>query len=182
MPYPRSLVRHRGHLRLGPAVRILNASGLPADHFTELQLQRELWRVDRVRARLRGPNTARRIVLARLHSPAGRLLMRRAGLRHFPMAAAREGYVLLVNRFEAAVVGDSSAGVFYGVQTLSQLLRPAPSRRVHGRLVSRHLALAPCLRSWIGRRCAGAACRMISAADRCRVMPSSSALSCAWPD
>ncbi len=146
MPYPRSLVRHRGQLRLGPEVRILNASGLPADHFAELQLQRGLWRVDRVRARLRGPNTAHRIVLARLHSPAGRLLMRRAGLRHFPMAAAREGYVLLVNRFEAAVVGDSSAGVFYGVQTLSQLLRPALSRRVHGRLVSRHLALAPCLR------------------------------------
>ncbi len=146
MPYPQRLVRNRGTLRLGPQVRILNASGLPADHFAELQLQRELWRVDRVRARLSGPHTAHRIVLARLHSPAGRLLLHRAGLRHFPMAAASEGYILLVNRYEAAIVGDSSAGVFYGVQTLSQLLRPAPPRRVHGRLKTRPLALAPCLR------------------------------------
>ncbi|HEV7961772.1 MAG TPA: beta-N-acetylhexosaminidase [Actinoplanes sp.] len=43
-----------------------------------------------------------------------------------------EGYVLDVDEFGAEITGGSGAGVFYGRQTLSQLLPPAALRRAFG--------------------------------------------------
>lgn len=149
IPYPRQVQWRRGMLRLGPAVSIVVADHFAADRFAARQLSRELARVDGVHGLLGRARTAHRIELARLHSPAGRYWLRRAGLRRFPLAAAREGYLLLATPTRAVIVGDSSAGVFYGVQTLRQLLRPDPLRPHHAFLPCARILDWPAMR-WRG--------------------------------
>ncbi len=138
IPYPRQVAWRTGTLRLGPVVSIVVADHYAADRFAARRLRHELAQVEDVRAIIGRARTAHRIILAREHSAAGRYWLRRARVRHFPLAAAREGYLLLVTPTRAIIVGDSGAGVFYGVQTLRQLLRPDPDHPRH--------ALAPCAR------------------------------------
>ncbi len=138
IPYPRQAQWRPGAFRIGPAVSIVVLDRYAADRFAARLLRRELMQVEGVRALIGPARTAHRIELARVHSRAGRYWLRRAGLAgRFPLAASAEGYLLLVTRSRAVIVGDSAAGVFYGVETLRQLLRPA------GRA---HHALAPCAR------------------------------------
>jgi hypothetical protein len=65
-----------------------------------------------------------RVVLLRTGSQEAKGLLSRLG-EQFDAAMEAEGYVLAVERHEAFVVASSSAGIFYGVQTLKQLL-PLP--------------------------------------------------------
>lgn len=69
-----------------------------------------------------------RITLLRTDSREARELLSRHGLT-FDVAMEAEGYVLVIEPREAYVIGTSGAGVFYGVQTMKQLLPlPAASR------------------------------------------------------
>ena len=63
-----------------------------------------------------------KIALLRLDSPAARRLLESSKLE-FDDAMKAEGYVLISKKDGATVIASSSAGLFYGVQTLKQLIR-----------------------------------------------------------
>lgn len=63
-----------------------------------------------------------RIALLRVDTPAARRLLESSGLA-FDDAMKAEGYVLVAKKDGATVVAASGAGIFYGEQTLKQLIR-----------------------------------------------------------
>ena len=65
-----------------------------------------------------------RVTLLRTGSAEAKVALARAHLAFDPVMES-EGYVLIVEPHEATIVGATGAGVFYGVQTLKQLL-PLP--------------------------------------------------------
>ncbi len=70
------------------------------------------------------PGVIYRISLLRADTPAAKTVLDHAGLV-FDAAMQSEGYILIIEKQQAYIIGASSAGVFYGVQTLKQLL-PLP--------------------------------------------------------
>ncbi len=66
-----------------------------------------------------------RIVLARSDSQAGKRILGQSKLT-LPPQAEEEGYILVVTAHEASIVGKTAAGIFYGVQTLRQLVERTP--------------------------------------------------------
>lgn len=68
----------------------------------------------------RGAGSAR-IVLLRATVPAARALMTKAGFAFDP-AMKDEGYVIVPDGSTLTVIGESAAGVFYGSQTVKQLI------------------------------------------------------------
>jgi len=64
----------------------------------------------------------RQIVIGRIDLPSITQALRRSGVEP-PATLNDEGYVLLVSPNEAVVAGRTTAGTFYGVQTLKQLVR-----------------------------------------------------------
>ncbi|HUX68258.1 MAG TPA: glycoside hydrolase family 20 zincin-like fold domain-containing protein [Terriglobales bacterium] len=122
VPYPRQLARQGGVLRLARYVSIGVASGSAADRFAAQTLAAELRQIDRLHPAIsRSPRA--RIVLARANTALGRRLLRQSHLA-FPAAARDEGYVVWVTPRQAIVIARTDAGVFYGVQTLRQLIHP----------------------------------------------------------
>jgi len=69
-----------------------------------------------------------RVTLLRTDSIAAKALLTHAGLAFDP-AMESEGYVLVIEPHQATIVAASGAGIFYGVQTLKQLLPPAGAAR-----------------------------------------------------
>jgi hexosaminidase len=61
------------------------------------------------------------VTLLREDTPAAQAALQSAGLT-FDAAMQKEGYVLITRPGSVIIVGNTSAGVFYGVQTLQQLL------------------------------------------------------------
>jgi hypothetical protein len=123
LPYPRQVTQQTGELRLPATVTIAVESHTAADRFAAGQLAGELRHIDRVTAHVATSETGQ-IVLARAGSALGRRLLAQAGVA-FPRAAATEGYVVWVTPQRAAVIAESSAGIFCGVQTLRQLFHPS---------------------------------------------------------
>jgi len=70
-----------------------------------------------------------RVVLLRAGSADAKALLARLGLP-FDAAMKAEGYVLAVEPHQAFVVAASGSGIFYGVQTLKQLLPLPGGKRV----------------------------------------------------
>jgi hypothetical protein len=64
----------------------------------------------------------RQILIGRIDLPQIREALKRAAVET-PASLNDEGYVLVVNANEVVVAGKSAAGVFYGLQTLKQLVR-----------------------------------------------------------
>jgi hypothetical protein len=62
-----------------------------------------------------------RVTLLRSDAAAAKALLSHAGIVFDP-AMESEGYVIVLESHEATIVGGSSSGVFYGVQTFKQLL------------------------------------------------------------
>jgi len=73
--------------------------------------------------------SAYRVTLLRYDAADARTLMARNNLA-FDSVMEPEGYILDINEHEAAIIGATSAGVFYGVQTFKQLLPLAGAPRV----------------------------------------------------
>ena len=67
------------------------------------------------------PGVFYRVNLLRSDAPAAKIVLSNAGLA-FDAAMQSEGYVLVIEKQQADIVGASSAGVFYGMQTFKQLL------------------------------------------------------------
>jgi len=67
------------------------------------------------------PGSAYRVTLLRNDAAAAKTLLARAHLAFDP-AMQSEGYIIVLDAHDADIVGASSSGVFYGVQTFKQLL------------------------------------------------------------
>jgi hexosaminidase len=135
-PYPRQLQITQRTFQTGPRVAI-EVSDAPEDRFAVSLLAKDLESLDGVQATVVKQHRTKgsHVVLARVDSAAGGRILSAAGVT-LPPVAADEGYLLWVTPQEADVVAASAAGVFYGVQTLRQLLHPSDG----------HGAQAPALR------------------------------------
>ena len=126
IPYPNQLEVGQGVLRLGARVNIEVASNEEEDRFAASLLAQELNSLGSIAASVGAKGAGGpRIVLARSESQAGKRILGDSGLS-LPPQAEEEGYVLVVTSREASIVSKTAAGVFYGVQTLRQLLQRTP--------------------------------------------------------
>jgi hypothetical protein len=99
------------------------------DLFAERDLEDAVKQMEKAEARTsRGdesgaamPGSAYRVTLLRNDAAAAKTLLARAHLAFDP-AMQSEGYIIVLDAHDAAIVGASGSGVFYGVQTFKQLL------------------------------------------------------------
>ena len=126
IPMPREVVQETGRFALDSSVPILLADPASAgDRFAATQLVEEV--SGRLRVRLRtsplGADGTGGIILVRPSAtPRGRALCEAAGL--MPDAAlGDEGYLLRVEPKRVVIAANAEVGIFYGVQTLKQLVR-----------------------------------------------------------
>ncbi len=120
-PYPNQLEVGQRVFHVGPRVSIEVTSNTEEDRFAASLLSGDLSSQDGVVAS-KGKGSSR-IVLARADSSVGKQILEKSGLQ-IPAEADEEGYVLVVTSHEASIVSKTAAGIFYGVQTMRQLLHP----------------------------------------------------------
>jgi hexosaminidase len=120
-PYPNHLEIGEGVLHIDAHVNIQVPGNDEEDRFAASLLMGDLNSLDGVVAG-EGSDAAR-IVLARAESAEGRQILQKSLLK-LPLQADEESYVLVVTTHDASIVSKTSAGIFYGVQTLRQLLHP----------------------------------------------------------
>jgi hypothetical protein len=125
-PYPNQLEVGGGVFHAGARISIEVASNEEEDRFAASLLAQELDSQDGVAASVGAKGAGwPRIVLARAQTQAGKHILDESGL-NLPPQAEEEGYILVVTPRAASVVGKTAAGIFYGVQTLRQLLQRTP--------------------------------------------------------
>ena len=95
-----------------------------ADRATTAQL-RDFFRERHIRLATTS-NAVVTVTLHRVGEPDATRLIKRSGLK-FDSAMTAEGYVLIASGGTVDVIGASDAGVFYGVQTLQQLVQDTGS-------------------------------------------------------
>jgi hexosaminidase len=122
VPQPRELGTTGPAFRVLPMTRIVLSSDSPEDRFAATSLQEELKLVTGTSFPVVSTTAggAGAIVLGRIANPSiGALLLR----RHLEATdLGTEGYVLDVQQGEVLVAGRDAPGLFYGVQTLRQLV------------------------------------------------------------
>jgi hypothetical protein len=125
IPQPREFTP-RENVSLSDGVRVVVPGVDAEDRFTAEDLKTEL----KARGvRLRETATAVRVYLLRDETPLARRVLEREGLI-FDDAMGPEGYVLTTGKHEAFIIGHTATGVFYGTQTLKQLLGAGQSEPV----------------------------------------------------
>jgi hypothetical protein len=119
-----------GEFEVGPRTTIFVLLGHQAeDRIAAETLAEEVEDQSGMRLDIRGMKAASKaeggaIVLARLQDSRVRRFLARNGLRA-DQAIGEEGYLLFSDNSHLIVAANSGQGLFYGVQTLRQLLRPA---------------------------------------------------------
>jgi hexosaminidase len=129
-PQPREL--HASALLPLRSATILTPGTDPEDLFTALDLGSALIQ----RGVTTSPTPDLTITLLRSDTPAAQHVLA-ANRLSFDAAMQEEGYVLILSpdaagqaRLSATIIGHTSAGVFYGAQTLKQLIEPGPTPKV----------------------------------------------------
>jgi hexosaminidase len=120
VPKPRELSYVRQvPLRTGVTIEVGTSA---ADKFTAADLTEELKArgVQVVTARPTPPRTVR-VLLLRTSGPTAKALLRRMKLT-WSDTLGTEGYMIVPDSNRLAVIADSAQGLFYGVQTVKQLL------------------------------------------------------------
>lgn len=129
VPEPKEVRLHDGGFRVGPKTRILVELGHQSeDRIAAETLAEEIADQSGLTLDIVGAKTGRKagassIVLARLQDSRVRRFLARNGLRADDLVG-EDGYLLFSDNSHLIVAANSGQGLFYGVQTLRQLLRP----------------------------------------------------------
>jgi hexosaminidase len=129
MPAPKEVQLRDGGFQLGPRTRIFVQLGHQSeDRIAAETLAEEVADQSGLRLDIRGMKAAGKaeggaIVLARLQDARVRRFLARNGLKADELVG-EDGYLLFSDKTHLIVAANTGQGLFYGVQTLRQLLRP----------------------------------------------------------
>lgn len=129
-PAPKEVQMRDGGFAVGPHTRIFVQLGhqsedrIAAETLAEEVADQSGLRLDILGMKAAGKAEDGAIVLARLQDERVRRFLARNGLKA-DNAVGEEGYLLFSDNSHLIVAANSGQGLFYGVQTLRQLLRPA---------------------------------------------------------
>ncbi len=127
VPQPKEVQPHAGSFRIGPATKILVAFGHQAeDRIAAETLAEEIHdqsglNIPITGSKEKGKQQASTIELARLQDVSVRKFLESKGLR--ATSIGDQGYLLFADSQHLIVAANTGQGLFYGVQTLRQLLR-----------------------------------------------------------
>ena len=128
-PAPKEVQLRNGGFKVGPRTRIFVLLGhqsedrIAAETLAEEVADQSGWKLDIVGMKPAKKAEDGAIVLARLQDARVRRFLARNGLRA-DQAVGEDGYLLFSDNSHLIVAANSGEGLFYGVQTLRQLLRP----------------------------------------------------------
>lgn len=128
-PAPKEVQQRDGGFQVGPRTKIFVQRGHQAeDRIAAETLAEEVQDQVGLKLNILGMKAAGKaedgaIVLARLQDARVRRFLARNGLKA-DEAVGQEGYLLFADHSHLIVAANSGQGLFYGVQTLRQLLRP----------------------------------------------------------
>jgi len=130
-PAPQEVqLRAAGGFRVGPRTKIFVQLGhqeedrIAAETLAETVADQAGLQLDILGMKAAGKAEGGAIVLARLQDARVRRFLARKGLRADEVVGD-QGYLLFADKSHLIVAARSGQGLFYGVQTLRQLLRPA---------------------------------------------------------
>jgi len=129
VPAPKEVRLRDGGFRVGPGTKIFVQLGHQTeDRIAAETLAEEITDQSGLRLDIIGMKAAAKaeegaIVLARLQDSRVRRVLARNGLKA-DQVVGEEGYLLFSDRSHLIVAANTGEGLFYGVQTLRQLLRP----------------------------------------------------------
>ena len=129
-PAPKEVQLRDGGFEVGPRTRIFVLLGhqsedrIAAETLAEEVQDQSGMKLDILGMKPAGKAEDGAIVLARLQDARVRRFLARNGLRA-DQVIGEDGYLLFSDRSHLIVAANSGQGLFYGVQTLRQLLRPA---------------------------------------------------------
>ena len=130
VPAPKEVQLRDGGFRVGPRTRILVQLGHQSeDRIAAETLAEEVADQSGLKLNILGMKAAGKaedgaIVLARLQDSRVRRFLARNGLKADELVG-EDGYLLFSDKSHLIVAANTGQGLFYGVQTLRQLLRPA---------------------------------------------------------
>jgi hexosaminidase len=130
VPPPKEIQLREGRFRVGPKTKIFVLLGHQSeDRIAAETLAEEVADQSGLNLNILGMNAKGKavegaIVLARLQDPRVRRFLARNGLSAGEVVG-EGGYLLFSDRSHLIVAANTGEGLFYGVQTLRQLLRPA---------------------------------------------------------
>jgi hypothetical protein len=129
LPAPRELLRHDGSIPFRAPVSI--AAGTDAADLAAAEEFVTTLRERGFQAAQQPTLTSWHVQLLRANTPAARRALDARRLR-LDDAMREEGYVLVTDSSGATIIAESAAGIFYGLQTLKQLIVGAgAAARVH---------------------------------------------------
>lgn len=130
VPAPKEVQQRDGGFHVGPRTRIFVQLGhqsedrIAAETLAEEVADQSGLKLDILGMKPAGKAEDGAIVLARLQDSRVRKFLARNGLNADQLVAA-DGYLLFSDKSHLIVAANTGQGLFYGVQTLRQLLRPA---------------------------------------------------------
>src|ERR1700676_210521 len=129
VPSPKEVQLRDGGFQVGPRTKIFVQLGHQSeDRIAAETLAEEVADQSGLRLNIRGMKAAGKaeggaIVLARLQDARVRRFLARNGLKADDLVG-EDGYLLFSDKSHLIVAANTGGGLFYGVQTLRQLLRP----------------------------------------------------------
>jgi hypothetical protein len=127
---PKEVQLRDGGFRVGPRTKIFVLLGhqsedrIAAETLAEEVEDQSGLKLDIVSMKAKGKAEDGAIVLARLQDPRVRRFLAQNGLKA-DQVVGQGGYLLFSDNTHLIVAANTGEGLFYGVQTLRQLLRPA---------------------------------------------------------
>jgi hexosaminidase len=130
VPAPKEVNLYDGGFQVGPRTKIFVQLGhqsedrIAAETLAEEVADQSGLKLDILGMKAAGKAEGGAIVLARLQDSRVRRFLARNGLKADELVGA-DGYLLFSDKSHLIVAANTGSGLFYGVQTLRQLLRPA---------------------------------------------------------